>query len=144
MGLSRRIFTKEFKLAAVQRLEQGISIGEPARRLRSARMCCIVADGVSQRRGHRVSGFSNGASKAESRTIVPPPASPTRAPMPGCRRPSSPTKLIPSMARLGQVMEGRWVVKDRHNFGPDYDKTPMLGDRISTARGHAARRTTMT
>ena len=28
MGLSRRIFTKEFKLAAVRRLEQGISIGE--------------------------------------------------------------------------------------------------------------------
>ena len=28
MGLSRRIFTKEVKLAAVQRLEQGVSIGE--------------------------------------------------------------------------------------------------------------------
>jgi transposase len=33
MGLSRRIFTKEFKLAAVRRLEQGISIGEVARAL---------------------------------------------------------------------------------------------------------------
>jgi transposase len=33
MGLSRRIFTKEFKLAAVQRLEQGVSIGEVARAL---------------------------------------------------------------------------------------------------------------
>ena len=31
MGLSRRIFTKEFKLAAVQRLEQGVSMGEVAR-----------------------------------------------------------------------------------------------------------------
>jgi transposase len=31
MGLSRRMFTKEFKLAAVQRLEQGISLGEVAR-----------------------------------------------------------------------------------------------------------------
>ena len=31
MGLSRRMFTKEFKLAAVQRLERGSSIGEVAR-----------------------------------------------------------------------------------------------------------------
>lgn len=31
MGLSRRQFTKEFKLAAIQRLERGISIGEVAR-----------------------------------------------------------------------------------------------------------------
>jgi transposase len=33
MGLSRRMFTKEFKLAAVQRLEQGVSLGELARAL---------------------------------------------------------------------------------------------------------------
>ena len=33
MGLSRRMFTKEFKLAAVRRLEQGISMGEVARAL---------------------------------------------------------------------------------------------------------------
>src|SRR5260370_36800465 len=33
MGLSRRIYTKEFKLAAVQRLEQGVSLGEVARAL---------------------------------------------------------------------------------------------------------------
>ena len=31
MRLSRRIFTKEFKLAAVQRLERGSSVGEVAR-----------------------------------------------------------------------------------------------------------------
>ena len=31
MGLSRRRFTREFKLAAVQRLEQGIAIAEVAR-----------------------------------------------------------------------------------------------------------------
>jgi transposase-like protein len=31
MGLSRRQFTKEFKLAAVRRLEQGVSITEVAR-----------------------------------------------------------------------------------------------------------------
>jgi len=31
--LSRRTFTKEFKLAAVRRLEQGVSIGEAARAL---------------------------------------------------------------------------------------------------------------
>ena len=33
MGLSRRMFTREFKLAAVQRLERGASIGEVARGL---------------------------------------------------------------------------------------------------------------
>ena len=33
MGLSRRTFTQEFKLSAVQRLEQGVSIGEVARAL---------------------------------------------------------------------------------------------------------------
>ena len=33
MGLSRRLFTKEFKLAAVRRLEQGVSIAEVARGL---------------------------------------------------------------------------------------------------------------
>src|ERR1700685_4470541 len=33
MGLSRRMFTKELKLAAVQRLERGSSIGEGARAL---------------------------------------------------------------------------------------------------------------
>jgi len=33
MGMERRQFTKEFKLAAVRRLEQGVSIGEAARAL---------------------------------------------------------------------------------------------------------------
>ncbi|SRR6266851_759483 len=33
MGLSRRQFTKEFKLAAVRRLEEGVSLGEVARGL---------------------------------------------------------------------------------------------------------------
>ena len=33
MGLSRRRFTREFKVAAMQRLEQGISIAEVARGL---------------------------------------------------------------------------------------------------------------
>jgi len=33
MGLARRQFSKEFKMAAIRRLEQGISIGEVARAL---------------------------------------------------------------------------------------------------------------
>ena len=33
MGVSRRQFTKEFKLAAVRRLEQGVSMAEAARAL---------------------------------------------------------------------------------------------------------------
>jgi transposase-like protein len=30
VGLSRRMFTKEFKMAAVRRMEQGVFIGEVA------------------------------------------------------------------------------------------------------------------
>jgi len=33
MGWSRRQFTREFKLAAVRRLEEGVSLGEVARAL---------------------------------------------------------------------------------------------------------------
>src|SRR3954471_11601873 len=41
MGLSRRQFTKEFKLAAVRRLEHGVSIAEVARGLEvSPNMLC--------------------------------------------------------------------------------------------------------
>jgi cyclopropane-fatty-acyl-phospholipid synthase len=29
------------------------------------------------------------------------------------------------VAQLGKAMEGRWVVEDWHNFGPDYDQTLM-------------------
>jgi len=42
MGLSRRLFTKEFKLAAVRRLEQGVSIGEAARALGSSHLRLMV------------------------------------------------------------------------------------------------------
>ena len=33
MGLSRRLFTREFKLAAVRRLEEGVPLGQVARAL---------------------------------------------------------------------------------------------------------------
>jgi cyclopropane-fatty-acyl-phospholipid synthase len=36
-----------------------------------------------------------------------------------------PNGMAPSMAQLGKAMEGRLVVEDCHNFGPDYDKTLM-------------------
>ena len=36
-----------------------------------------------------------------------------------------PNGMIPSVAQLGKAMDGRWVVEDWHNFGPDYDKTLM-------------------
>ncbi len=55
MGLSRRTFTKEFKLAAVRRLEQGVSIGEVARELEVNPVCCTAGDGNSARGGQRVS-----------------------------------------------------------------------------------------
>lgn len=34
-----------------------------------------------------------------------------------------PNGVIPSVSQLGTAMEGRWVVEDWHNFGPDYDLT---------------------
>ena len=68
MGLSRRMFTKEFKRAAVQRLEQGVSIGEVARALEVTRTCC-TAGGVSCGKGQatrfRATG-SHGGRKAGS------------------------------------------------------------------------------
>jgi cyclopropane-fatty-acyl-phospholipid synthase len=36
-----------------------------------------------------------------------------------------PNGMVPSVAQLGNAMEGLWVVEDWHNFGPDYDKTLM-------------------
>jgi cyclopropane-fatty-acyl-phospholipid synthase len=36
-----------------------------------------------------------------------------------------PNGMVPSVAQLGRALEGRWVVEDWHNFGPDYDKTLM-------------------
>ena len=42
MGLSRRTFTKEFKLAAVRRLEAGVSMAEVARGLEVASSVLVV------------------------------------------------------------------------------------------------------
>ena len=36
-----------------------------------------------------------------------------------------PNGMLPSIAQLGQAMEGLLVMEDWHNFGPDYDKTLM-------------------
>jgi transposase-like protein len=54
MGLSRRTFTKEFKLAAVRRLEQGVSIPEVGAGWKSTPTCC-TAGGGRFRRGRRAS-----------------------------------------------------------------------------------------
>ncbi len=54
MGLSRRKFTKEFKLAAVRRLEQGISMAEASRALEvSAPLLRILPDRGTEYCGHR-------------------------------------------------------------------------------------------
>ena len=42
MGLSRRQFSREFKLAALQRLERGSSVGEVARAFEIIRACSIA------------------------------------------------------------------------------------------------------
>lgn len=34
-----------------------------------------------------------------------------------------PNGMLPSVAQLGAAMEGRLVLEDLHNFGPDYDRT---------------------
>jgi cyclopropane-fatty-acyl-phospholipid synthase len=36
-----------------------------------------------------------------------------------------PGGMLPSMAQLIACTEGRWIVEDWHNFGPDYDRTMM-------------------
>ncbi len=36
-----------------------------------------------------------------------------------------PNSVLPSIAALGQAMEGLFVMEDWHNFGEDYDKTLM-------------------
>jgi len=33
--------------------------------------------------------------------------------------------VIPSIPQVAAAIEGRWVVEDWHNFGPDYDRTLM-------------------
>ncbi len=41
------------------------------------------------------------------------------------RRVHLPERMLPSIAQLGQAMEGLFVMEDWHNFGPDYDRTLM-------------------
>jgi cyclopropane-fatty-acyl-phospholipid synthase len=36
-----------------------------------------------------------------------------------------PNGMLPSIAQLSKVMEGRFVMEDWHNFGPHYDRTLM-------------------
>lgn len=36
-----------------------------------------------------------------------------------------PNGMLPSIAQIGNAMEGLFIMEDWHNFGPDYDKTLM-------------------
>jgi cyclopropane-fatty-acyl-phospholipid synthase len=36
-----------------------------------------------------------------------------------------PNGMLPSIAQIGKALEGRFVMEDWHNFGPDYDRTLM-------------------
>jgi cyclopropane-fatty-acyl-phospholipid synthase len=40
-----------------------------------------------------------------------------------------PGGVLPSISQLGRATEGRWVVEDLHNFGPDYDRTLLVWHR---------------
>ena len=45
-----------------------------------------------------------------------------------------PNGMLPSIAQLGEAMEGLLVMEDWHNFGPDYEKTLMAwNDRFQRA-----------
>ena len=85
MGLSRRQFTKEFKLAAVRRLEQGVSIGEAARALE-------VNPNVLHRWRRE---FRQGTGNAQSRSL-----SERQSSVPDIRCEESPRTAAPSCDRL--------------------------------------------
>lgn len=36
-----------------------------------------------------------------------------------------PNGMIPSLAQIARAVEGRFIIDDLHNFGPDYDRTLM-------------------
>ncbi|KAF3361922.1 Cyclopropane-fatty-acyl-phospholipid synthase [Chlamydiales bacterium STE3] len=40
-----------------------------------------------------------------------------------------PNSMTPSIVQICQSFEGKWVMEDWHNFGPDYDKTLMAWHR---------------
>lgn len=40
-----------------------------------------------------------------------------------------PNSMLPSIAQIGEAMEGLFVMEDWHNFGPHYDKTLMAWHR---------------
>src|SRR5271157_5659679 len=63
MGLSRRQFTREFKLAAVKRLEDGVSLGEVARAL------ALLWSAAHHQRtaGSRLEGEPEASSPADAR-----------------------------------------------------------------------------
>ena len=64
MGLSRRKFTREFKVTAIRRLEAGGSIAEVARAFEVNRTCCTAGDESSARdRATRFPGLANGVGK---------------------------------------------------------------------------------
>lgn len=45
-----------------------------------------------------------------------------------------PNGKLPSPAELGQALEGRFIIEDWHNFGPDYDRTLMCwAERLEAA-----------
>lgn len=45
-----------------------------------------------------------------------------------------PNGKLPSPAELAQALEGRFVIEDWHNFGPDYDRTLMCwAERLEAA-----------
>jgi cyclopropane-fatty-acyl-phospholipid synthase len=52
-----------------------------------------------------------------------------------------PNGKLPAPAELARAVEGRFIVEDWHNFGPDYDRTLMCwAERLEAARPRLAAR----
>ena len=51
------------------------------------------------------------------------PAATGRARTISMKRYIFPNSSLPSAARITEAAEGEFIMEDRHNFGPDYDRT---------------------
>jgi cyclopropane-fatty-acyl-phospholipid synthase len=53
-----------------------------------------------------------------------------------------PNGKLPSARQMTSVLEGRLLIEDWHNFGPDYDRTLMACGTTSSAHGRGSRAST--
>jgi len=141
MGLSRRQFTKEFKLAAVRRLEQGISIGEATRALEVNPNVLHREDRTARLTGHDIPDVGEPAG------LLCAPWRERRIRWPRCVGPRSRTSWIvegpDSHPDAGQPRRrGRWRRRRLRNHtcrerqradeddGTEQHRAPILGESV--------------